>query len=115
MWCDRASRSRTPQRGELHLCVSLAELLGLGRRDAQRGETARLILLRDPTGSLLAFRSDEVRGLHHFAEVEVQEAPATLNDAIKRCVEGLVPSPHGHIALLDDSAVIGALEEALFE
>lgn len=102
-------------RGELHLCVCLAELLGLGRRETQRVETARLILLRDPTGALLAFRSDEVRGLHHFAATAVQDAPDTLGDAIKRCVEGLIPGPEGHIALLKDAAVVDALEEALFE
>ena len=102
-------------RGELHLCVSLAEMLGLTRREMQGGETARLILLRDPTGGLLAFRSDEVRGLQHFTPAQVEAAPDTLGDALKRCVEGLIPGEGGHVALLKDGAVIDALEEALFQ
>ena len=102
-------------RGELHLCVSLAEMLGLTRREMQGGETSRLILLRDPTGALLAFRSDEVRGLQHFTPDQVEAAPDTLGDALKRCVEGLIPGEGGHVALLKDGAVIDALEEALFQ
>ena len=102
-------------RGERHLCVSLAEMLGLTRREMQGGETARLILLRDPTGALLAFRSDEVRGLQHFLPAQVEQPPDTLGDALKSCVEGLIPGEGGHVALLKDDAVIDALEEALFQ
>jgi chemotaxis signal transduction protein len=101
-------------RGELHLCISLAELLGLGTRE-QRSETARLILLRDPTGALLAFRADEVRGLHRYKAASVEPPPDTLSAALKRCVVGLVADGERRIALMRDDAVVDLLEEALFE
>ena len=103
-------------RGELHLCVSLAELLGLALRDDARDERARLILLRDGTGALLAFRCDEVRGLQHYRGEDAHAAPDTLAPALRRCVLGLLdPEGDAGIALLDEEAVVNALEEALFQ
>ena len=100
-------------RGELHLCVALSELLGLSQRD-KRADTARLILLRDPTGALLAFRTDEVRGLHHYRMSTVEPPPDTLSDTLKRCVSGLIPYQENRLALLRDEAIVELLEEALF-
>ena len=101
-------------RGELHLCISLAELLRLGQRNDRSG-TSRLLLLRDPTRAQLACRADEVRGLHHYLASDVEPPPDTLSDALKRCVIGLLPDPQGRIALLRDDALADLLEEALFE
>src|SRR4029079_13972782 len=58
-------------RGELHLCVSLGELLGLGAR-GDTTETARMVLVRDAGGQVLAFRCEEVLGLQHFPNSTLQ-------------------------------------------
>ena len=100
-------------RGELRLCVSLAELLGLGSRVSVPA-TARLVLVDDASGPL-AFRCDEVRGLQAFEESQVQQAPDTLRPPLDGCVRALLPEERGAIALLDGPAVAKLLRMAVFE
>jgi chemotaxis-related protein WspD len=103
-----------PIRGELHLCVALIEVLQLGQRSELAGERARLVLLDPGNGAPLAFRATEVAGLRSVQTHEIEEVPSTLPPALARCLSGVVASEHGRMALLDDSAVIAALEEALY-
>lgn len=100
-------------RGELHLCVSLGELLGLGTR-SETAETARMVLVRDDRGQVLAFRCEEVLGLQHFPNSTLQPAPDTLPEPLRECVEALFPTPTGHVAMLRGDAVLDLLEQALF-
>jgi chemotaxis-related protein WspD len=100
-------------RGELRLCVSLIELLGLGRRDAGAA-TARLVLVEDESGPL-AFRCDEVRGLLPYTDDAVEPAPDTLRAPLDSCVSALMPTAWGHVALLDAGAVTRLLRTAVFE
>jgi chemotaxis-related protein WspD len=100
-------------RGDLHLCVSLGELLGLGER-GETSETARMVLVRDARGQVLAFRCEEVLGLQHYPGNSVQPAPDTLPEPLRECVEALFPTPTGHVAMLWGDAVLDLLEQALF-
>lgn len=99
-------------RGELHLCVSLGELLGLGRTG--EGEAgSRMVLVRGEA-RVLAFRCDEVLGLQHFPAADLQPPPDTLPEVLGECVEGLFPWKAGHVAMLAGEAVLDLLEQALF-
>jgi chemotaxis-related protein WspD len=100
-------------RGELHLCVALGELLGLGA-GGDAGETARMVLVRDARGQVLAFRSEEVLGLQHFPNSTLEPAPDTLPEPLRECVEALFPTKDGHVAMLKGDAVLDLLEQALF-
>jgi chemotaxis-related protein WspD len=100
-------------RGELHLCVSLGELLGLGAR-SEANETARMVLVRDARGQVLAFRCEEVLGLQHFPVGTQEPAPDTLSEPLRECVEVLFPAQGGHVAMLNGDAVLDLLEQALF-
>ncbi|MFY2764168.1 chemotaxis protein CheW [Arenimonas sp. MALMAid1274] len=100
-------------RGELRLCVSLVELLGLGRRDPG-GATARLVLVEDESGPL-AFRCDEVRGLLPYSDDAVEPPPDTLRAPLDACVRAMMPTASGHVALLDADAVTRLLRSAVFE
>lgn len=100
-------------RGELRLCVSLVELLGLGRRETG-GDRARLVLVEDESGPL-AFRCDEVRGLLPYADEATEPPPDTLRPPLDSCVRAMMPSAFGHVALLDAAAVTRLLRSALFE
>ncbi len=99
-------------RGELRLCVSLIELLGLGRR-GNPPPSARLVLVEDESGPL-AFRCDEVRGLLPYTEDSIEAAPDTLPAPMDDCVKALLPSNAGHVALLDGEAVTRLLRKAVF-
>lgn len=100
-------------RGELRLCVSLAELLGLGTRDTAPA-SARLILIEDDSGPL-AFRCDEVRGLVAYDSAHVQPPPDTLRPPLDGCVRALLAEEGGAVALLDAAAVSRLLRAAVFE
>lgn len=100
-------------RGELHLCVALGELLGLGER-GQADATARMILVRDADARVLAFRCEEVLGLQHFPKASLQAPPDTLPETLGECVEGLFPFRDAHLAMLKGEAVLDLLEQALF-
>ncbi|HEY2347312.1 MAG TPA: chemotaxis protein CheW [Xanthomonadaceae bacterium] len=100
-------------RGELRLCVSLGELLGLGER-GEAGVTARMVLVQDSDTRVLAFRCDEVMGLQHFPEGSLQPPPDTLPEPLRQSVEGLFPLAGGHMAMLKGAAIVDLLEQALF-
>lgn len=103
-----------PVRGELHLCVALIEVLQLGQRAELAGERARLVLLEPANAAPIAFRANEVAGLRSIRAQQIEEVPATLPAALARCLSGVVANEHGRMALLDDTAVLAALEEALY-
>ncbi len=100
-------------RGELHLCVSLDEVLGLGAR-GESSESVRMVLVRDSSARLLAFRCNEVLGLQHFPGNSLEPPPDTLPEPLRDCVEGLFPLKTGHVAMLKDEAVLHLLAQALF-
>ena len=100
-------------RGELRLCVSLVELLGLGTRGAGDAR-ARLVLVHDE-GQVLAFRVDEMQGLAPYGAGQVQEPPDTLPAALRGCVAGMLPLDGRHVALLDGAALTRLLRQAVFE
>jgi chemotaxis-related protein WspD len=100
-------------RGELRLCVSLVELLGLGTRGAGDGR-ARLVLVHDQ-GQVLAFRCDEMQGLAAYGTGQVQAPPDTLPAALRGCVAGMLPLDGRHVALLDGEGLTRLLRQAVFE
>jgi chemotaxis-related protein WspD len=100
-------------RGELRLCVSLVELLGLGAR-AAGDAPARRVLVEDDD-QVLAFRCDEMQGLSSYASPEVQAPPDTLPAALRSVVSGMLPLEQHHVALLDSAALTRLLRQAVFE
>jgi chemotaxis-related protein WspD len=99
-------------RGELRLCVSLVELLGLGSRGPGDAR-ARLVLVQDDD-QVLAFRCDEMQGLASHAEGATQPPPDTLPAALRACVAAMLPLEHRHVALLDGAALTRLLRQAVF-
>ncbi len=100
-------------RDELHLCVSLGELLGLTTRGEISG-SGRMVLVRDNDSKVLAFRCEEVLGPQHFPNSSMEPAPDTLPEPLRECVEGLFPLKVGHMAMLNGDAILNLLEQALF-
>ncbi len=101
-------------RGELHLCVALSELLDLGRRSASGAAGERLVLVRGAQAAALAFRADEVRGLVHAPVAGPLAPPQALTTALARVLSGFFEHPLGRVGVLEPSALILLLEEALF-
>jgi chemotaxis signal transduction protein len=112
---DRRVEGLVPVRGELHLCVALIEVLGLGHRDELAGDGARLVLLAPPQAAPIAFRASEVAGLRAVSSSEVGEVPATLPDALAACLAGIAVTAEGRLPVLAGQALMAALEQALYE
>jgi len=101
-------------RGELHLCVALIEVLQLGHRGEVSGERSRLILLTPPQAAPIAFRVNEVIGLRAIHPREIEEVPSTLPTTLATCMTGVVAFEQGRLALIQEAALIQAMEQALY-
>jgi chemotaxis-related protein WspD len=99
-------------RGELHLEVLLAALLGLAV--ATGGASSRLLLLRDPQGAVTACRVDEVRGIVHLDAGRVEPVPANLSPLLQGLLRGYVETDGVQAGIVDPGALTRALQEALY-
>ena len=103
-------------RGEILLCCSLLDLLGLKRPDASnaspRKGTPRLMVARKERAKL-AFPADHVLGLHRFAPDAVEAIPATNAHAVPRFCQGLLSLDDRQAGLLDDDLLFRALAREL--
>jgi chemotaxis-related protein WspD len=118
-------------RGELHLCVRLAQLLGItpGARRQETGAKseesaaaspppdsrlatsengARLIVVRGDSDRWV-FPVDEVDQVYRFSQGELTEAPATLARSNSRLTQGVFAWRERPIGYLDDARLFQVL------
>jgi chemotaxis-related protein WspD len=107
--------------GELVLCASLAELLGLETADEpesaaderrQPGGSGRILVLDGPDGRWAA-PVDEVWGVYRLPDDQVEAAPATLAKAKTNHVQGLFAIDEHHAAWLDERLVFNSLSRSI--
>jgi chemotaxis-related protein WspD len=104
-------------RGELLLCVSLGILLGLEKADRvhrteKRTSDGRLLIC-NRKGDRVAFRVDEVHGLHRYHPRELRDVPATLSKAAGAYIVGLLPWRDRTVGCLDEELLFYALNKGL--
>lgn len=97
-------------RGEMVICLSIAELL-VGAR-AEASAQARLIVVR-PASGRLALPVDEVLHVHHYAASELEALPATVARSPSRFTRALLPCADRMIGILDEQALFEALHQSL--
>jgi chemotaxis-related protein WspD len=82
-------------RGELIICVSLSEALGLEGAAESQPQARRLMLARmlvvEGDGGRLVFPVDEAFGVHRFSIVELQPLPLTVAKATQIHTRGVLP------------------------
>ncbi|WJW74747.1 chemotaxis protein CheW [Thiohalobacter sp. IOR34] len=92
-------------RGELQLCLSLGRLLGLnkGQEPAAYGSMAiaERMLFIGREEQRYVFPVTEVSGIHHYADTELHELPATLDATRSRFSRGILHWREAQVALLD--------------
>lgn len=105
-------------RGELIVCVSLAQLLGI---EAGSGDSAsrdrrvahrRLLVLRE-RGLRLAFPVDEVHGTQRFDEQELRPVPSTVARATASYSRAVLPWDGHAVGLLDEQLLFHSLNRNL--
>jgi chemotaxis-related protein WspD len=103
-------------RGELLVCVSLAQVLGLtaGGEDhlALRASPQRLLVIR--RGEIRAVcPADEVQGIHRFHSRDLQEVPSTVARATATYSKAVVTWGRYPVGLLDEHLLFQALHRNL--
>ena len=105
-------------RGELLVCVSLAQLLGIEAKVEEsaprerRHALRRLLVLRD-RGLRLAFPVDEVHGTHRYDQAELKPAPSTVARATASYSRAVLPWEGQAVGLLDDELLFHSLNRNL--
>jgi chemotaxis-related protein WspD len=109
-------------RGELHLCVHLAQLLGIKpvvRKDdgdsapaddgRRRTTTGKRLVVVEHEGDRWVFPADEVDQVYRFSAAELSGAPATLARAAGRLTQGVFVWQERSIGYLDDGRLFRVL------
>ena len=105
----------TNVRGELLICVSLADLLKIG--GLVTGERLRScyqrLLVVNWEGSRMAFPAEETQGPCRFYPQELQPSPVTLARAKPSHTQGLIPWQRRNASLLDPASLFAELNRNL--
>jgi len=101
-------------RGSLHLCVSMARLLGVGQAEGAAespgGGERLLVISRD--GNRWAFAADEVCGIHRVAPQGFLDVPATAAKTVSVPAKAIFPWREAHAGLLDDQRLFETLQRS---
>ena len=102
-------------RGEIHLCVSLSNLLGIERDERQepdRKASPRFCVVKRDNISWV-FPSDEVHGLISYSEKDVGSVPSTVSKSFQKFSRGLLRISGKEFGLLDGTPVFDALARSV--
>jgi chemotaxis-related protein WspD len=99
-------------RGELQICISLRELLGIEATPQELAGPARPLerLLVAEYQHRWVFLVDEVAGVHLIAPGEVSNVPATVSHSVRKFSEGIFSWEDRRIGILSPERVFEALQ-----
>jgi len=103
-------------RGELLVCVSLAEALGLSKTEMKSDLSAAAHpyhLIVSQRGQRLVFPVDAVAGIQHFHPREVKKVPATVAGNRLTYTKGILAWEDKSVGWLDDELLLGNLGRSL--
>lgn len=104
-------------RGEVHLCVSVANLLGIEKDESQadagsRRASRRFCVVRRDNVSWI-FPVDEVHGLVSYSENDLGGIPSTVAQSFRKYTRGLLKVAGMSIGVLDETPVFDALARSV--
>jgi chemotaxis-related protein WspD len=97
--------------GELLLCLSMADILGIDEETEQHsGKDAyqRMAVVKGH-GSRFVFAVNEVLGVNRIAPGEIQRAPATISKAATAFTSGIFSLDEKHIAFLKEQLLFDTI------
>ena len=101
--------------GELMLCMSVADLLGISAGDEQvqdRKVYARLVVIQRD-GQRFAFPVDEVLGVYHFPLGSLQDLPATVSKSARALTAGIFHYEERKVGLIEEDKFFAALARSI--
>ncbi len=104
-------------RGEVQLCVSLKEQLGIERQAEKKPEAngktyGRMIVMNSEDGRWV-FPVDEVLGIYRVHPTSFQNVPVTVAKAQSTFTKGIFKWRDKHVAFLDDELLIYSLTRSV--
>jgi len=104
-------------RGELMVCVSLGEVLGLEKameaKATRQSAVYKRLLVVTREGSRLVFPVSEVHGIHRHHPAELRALPATVSQAPATYTRGILPWEGKSVGCLDEQLVFYTLNRSL--
>ena len=102
--------------GQLRLCFSLAELLGIDGRgpdlEGKRRVFPRMLVIRRHE-SRFALLVDEVLGSNRYAPEDILPIPASWSRTLTQYMRGIVRSADQSVGLVDEELMFQAMENTL--
>lgn len=104
-------------RGELLICVSLLQMLGLeqsveSKPHTERAGHQRLLVIRHEKARM-ACPVDDVHGIHRVHPRDLKDVPATVAKAATTCSKAVVSWRSQSVGLLDAPRLFGTLQRSL--
>ena len=104
-------------RGEIHLCVSLAALLGHEEparavEDERRRAYPRMVVVAR-RGDRWVFPVDEVQGVHRFHPTEIRNVPVTVSNAAATFTRGVFDWEGKSVGHLDEELLFSAFARSV--
>ena len=103
-------------RGELLVCVSVGQLLGVEQgeesRHEQRGVHQRFLVIQHE-GHRAVLPVDEVHGIHRVHARELRDVPATVARATATCTKAILLWNGKSVGLLDEQLLLFLLSRSL--
>ncbi len=103
-------------RGELKICVSLGEILGLDKSSMAMADGHivfdRIIIAHSDAGQFV-FPVSEVHGIHHYQDDDLGGVPVTVSKATATYSLGVLKWKDGHVACLDHELLFYSLNKKL--
>lgn len=102
-------------RGELLVCVSLAELLGSGAEQNTGSATAtsRRLLVIGRDDQRVAFEVDEVHGIHAYREQDRSAVPATIGKSAAALTTSMVTWRGRAIGCLEPTMLLDMIDRSM--
>lgn len=116
---DRLVKGLVSVRGELLICISIGELLGIsgapapGRAGQPGGKIPERLLVTASGHERLAFPVDEVSGVERYHPDSLQPVPATVSLATARYSVGLLPWRNRNVGVLDHELICYTINRGL--
>ena len=99
-------------RGELIICMSLGNLLGVEKPDedfiGNEHSINRLITIREDSGCIV-FPVSEIDGIIYYEKDELTTAPDTIRNSAKNLIKGMTLVNDKNVGCIDHSALISEI------
>jgi len=104
-------------RGELQLCITMGQLLGIEKRsqgevNEQVGMGERMVVVANQSDRYV-FPVTEVQGICRYAESDLEAVPTTAEQSMNNYLKGILNLEGRHIGCLDEELIFSSLKRLL--